>query len=89
MNSQNCPCCPNHCEKSNLGCGRGVEYYNNLSNPERQKTASDEVISDLRRCGHILHHNESQDTSSFLSGLTDEEIDKLHELLSKVCNSFE
>lgn len=27
MESKKCPCCPNHCDKESLSCGRGEEYF--------------------------------------------------------------
>lgn len=28
-NTQNCPCCPNHCPKENLQCKKGQHYFSN------------------------------------------------------------
>ena len=84
MNQENCPCCPNHCQKDNLGCGRGKEYFNNQGTNKEPKTLNEQVISDLRKCGHLLHHNRDLDTNEFLSCFSEDELNELHELLSKI-----
>ena len=84
MNQENCPCCPNHCAKDNLGCGRGREYFSSADTNNEPRSLNEQVISDLRKCGHLLHHNRDLDMNQLLSGLTDEELEKLHELLSKI-----
>ncbi len=53
MNQENCPCCPNHCSKDNLRCGRGKEYFANQDTNKEPKTLNEQVISDLRKCGHF------------------------------------
>lgn len=88
MNSENCPCCPNHCEKDNLRCGKGRDYFNHLSDLE-PSTISEKVIEDLRKCGHLLHHNKDIEANEFLSSLTDDELKELHLLLSKIWNHME
>lgn len=82
MNNENCPCCPNHCSKDNLSCGRGREYFNNYS--KEPKTLNDQIIMDIRKVGHLLHHNKDLDTNKLLSTLSENELNKLHELLSKI-----
>ena len=84
MNQENCPCCPNHCSKDNLGCGRGKEYFENQDTNKEPKTLNEQVISDLRKCGHLLHHNRDLDAKEFLSCFSEEELNVLHELLSKI-----
>lgn len=83
-NKEECPCCPNHCKEDSLGCARGRDYFSNENNTFEPKTITDQVIIDLRKCGHILHHNRDLNTSDFLSELSEEELNKLHELLSKI-----
>jgi hypothetical protein len=89
MNQENCPCCPNHCPKDNLGCGRGKDYFNNLNNSLKSNSLNEKVIMDLRKCGHLLHHNRDLNTDELLVNLSKDELIKLHELLSKICNNDE
>lgn len=89
MNDKNCPMCHNHCPKDNLGCGRGREYFNNLNNNSEPKTLSEEVLMDLRKCGHLLHHNKDLDTNKILSDFSENELNQLHELLSKIHDNNE
>lgn len=84
MDQEKCPCCPNHCSKDNLGCNRGRDYFSNKDEKIEPKTLNEQVIADLRKCGHLLHHNRDLDINEFLSNLTEEELNKLHELLSKI-----
>lgn len=84
MNQENCPCCPNHCPKDNLGCERGRAYFNEENKENEESSLEDKVIGDLRRCGHMLHHNRDLDTKELLSSLSDDELNKLHELLFKI-----
>ena len=77
----NCPCCPNHCPSDNLGCHRGKEHFNNSDEP---KTLNEQVISDLKKCGHLLHHNRDLDSDQILSNFSLDELNNLHELLSKI-----
>jgi hypothetical protein len=82
MNIEKCPCCPNHCSKDNLGCKRGKEYFNN--NLE-SNSIEENIIHDLRECGHLLHHNRE----TILKNFSNDELNELHKLLSKICNNFE
>lgn len=84
MNNETCPCCPNHCPKDNFSCGRGREHFNSQNNSSEPKTIEEQVIMDLRKCGHLLHHNKELDTKELLSNFREEELKKLHELLSKI-----
>lgn len=84
MSQENCPCCPNHCPKDNLSCGRGRAYFSGENTTEEEKTIEQQVIGDLRRCGHLLHHNKDLDTNELLANLNEDELNKLHELLTKI-----
>lgn len=84
MNEEYCPLCPNHCHKDNLSCGRGREYFISKDENNEPKTLKDQVIADLRKCGHLLHHIKDLDTNNLLSDLSEEELNILHELLSKI-----
>jgi len=84
MNSENCPCCPNHCQKENLGCGRGKEYFSNQDASNEPKSLSKQVMDDLRKCGHLLHHSRDLNSDEFLSCFSLEELNELHKLLSKI-----
>lgn len=84
MKEENCPCCHNHCPKDNLNCGRGREYFNKLS--DEPKTIGEEVINDLIKCGHMLHHNKELNNNDFLSNLSNDELEELHKLLTKISN---
>lgn len=87
MNEENrCPMCPNHCEKDNLSCHRGEEYFSTTSERKEPSTIEEKVISDLRACGHMLHHNRDLDIKSVLGSLNAEELEILHKLLSKIGN---
>ncbi len=84
MNQENCPCCPNHCLKDNLRCDQGKEYFSNQGINKEPKSLNEQVISDLRKCGHLLHHNRDLDTKEFLYCFSEEELNELHELISKI-----
>lgn len=84
MNKETCPICHNHCPKDNLGCGRGIEYFSNQGDNTSSSSLDEQIIMDLRRCGHLLHHNRDLNTDELLSNITKEEKEKLHELLSKI-----
>lgn len=85
MKEEKCPCCHNHCERSNLGCGKGKEYFrSNESSNNEPMTMEEQIISDLRRCGHMLHHNRELNANSLLSDFSESELKELHELLSKI-----
>lgn len=87
MENNTCPCCHNHCSKDNLSCNRGRDYFNNLDNPT-PKTLNELVISDLKICGHMLHHNKNLDTNNILSNLKNDELTVLHELLTKIYSNI-
>lgn len=84
MNEEKCPCCPNHCEKDNLGCGRGRNYFNSSKKDVEINSIEEQVMQDLRTCGHILHHNKDIDVSALFKTLSPEELDKLHLMLMKI-----
>ncbi len=86
MNQENCPCCPNHCQKDNLGCGRGKDYFSNQDKNSEPKSLNEQVINDLKKCGHLLHHNRDLNPDEFLSCFSLEELNELHKLLSKINN---
>lgn len=86
MGLEKCPICPNHCSKDHLGCGRGREHFGNLNPESASETLEDKVIMDLRKCGHLLHHNKELDTNKLLSVFSFEELNQLHILLSKIHN---
>lgn len=88
MNEEKCPCCSNHCQKDSLGCGRGKEYFNNQKDNSKPKTLNEQVIIDLRKCGHSLHHNKDLDTNKILSNFSKDELNNLHKLLSKFINNL-
>lgn len=87
MQSEKCPCCPNHCEKDNLSCGRGEDYFNNNHHNEHHeeepKSIEEQVIKDLRKCGHMLYHNRNLNTYDLLKDFSKEELEQLHMLLTK------
>lgn len=90
MNQDVCPNCPNHCTKDSLRCGRGRSYFgldehNEFSKEVKEPSSLGEyVISDIRKCGHFLHHNRDFSVDSLLENLNEEELTQLHELLSKI-----
>lgn len=83
MNEEKCPCCHNHCDINNLSCGRGIAHFNK-SNEEEPKTLNEQVIMDLRKCGHLLHHNKDLNIEKLTSVLSNDELIILHNLLSKI-----
>lgn len=83
MSEERCPCCSNHCLKDNLGCGRGAEYFNR-DNDSNIKTLDEQVIMELRKCGHLLHHNKELNPEKLLSVFSEQELNQLHSLLSKI-----
>lgn len=87
MNEKNCPCCPNHCPKDNLECGRGRAYFNNSNNTLEPATLSQKVIEDLRKCGHFLHHSKELNTDKIFLDFSETELKKLHELLLKILDN--
>ncbi len=88
MNQEKCPCCPNHCSIDHLSCGRGMEHFGKQNNDNEPKSSGEQVIMDLRKCGHLLHHNKELDTNELLSHFSEEELNQLHELLSKIHNNI-
>lgn len=89
METLKCPCCSNHCEKENLSCGRGVDYFSNPKSLEKTETIEEEVIRDLRKCGHLLHHNPNLNTNDLLNDFFKEELEQLHTLLAKIYSKVE
>lgn len=88
MNSEYCPCCPNHCTEDHLNCGRGKEYFNRQNDYNIEpKTFQEQVIMDLKKCGHLLHHNKNWNADELLSNFSEEELHELHDLLSKFCGN--
>lgn len=87
MESEKCPCCPNHCDKENLSCGRGEEYFHGTKKTREEKPNSIEeaIILDLRKCGHMLHHNHDLNPNDLLKNFSKEELEQLHSLLAKIC----
>ncbi|MCM1052537.1 MAG: hypothetical protein NC483_00980 [Ruminococcus sp.] len=84
MNIEVCPCCSNHCLKDNLSCGRGREYFSGQIANNEVKNINEQVIMDLRQCGHLLHHSKDLNANQLLADFSEEELIKLHELLSKI-----
>lgn len=89
MNEEKCPCCFNHCSKDELKCRQGRDYFSDLTNNSEPRTLREQVIIDLRKCGHLLHHNKELNTNKFLSNFSEEELNNLHELLLKIYNNIE
>lgn len=94
---KNCPCCPNHCDINHLNCGKGREYFKtNVDKTEKQKnhhfekdessmTTEEKTIYKIRKCGHFLHHGETNASLNFLS---EEEIQTLNSILSKCLDNW-
>jgi hypothetical protein len=80
MGEMNCPICPNHCSKDHLACPRGKNYFSKESNEQ----VDNDVIKDLRKCGHMLHHNRNLDVNEILSKFSNEELETLHLLLKRI-----
>lgn len=88
MEKEKCPCCSNHCEKDNLSCGRGRDYFSTSHTEEKSETI-EEVVMDLRKCGHLLHHNRDLSTNGLFNNFSKDELEQLHILLVKVYNNVE
>lgn len=88
MNKEKCPCSSNHCYIDNLNCMRGREHFNINNNSKEAGTLEEKVIMDLRKCGHLLHHNKELNTCEILSKFSREELNQLHELLLKFYNNI-
>ena len=86
MNNEKCPCCSNHCFKDHLGCERGEEYFKNQSSYE-PKSLEEKIIKNLRECGHFLHHNKEFNFSRLLSNFSEDELNNLYQLLSKIIDN--
>lgn len=84
MDKKECPCCPKHCSIDNLSCRKGNEYFNNHNTNKEPQTLNEQVIMDLRKCGHLLHHNRGLNTNEILSDFSQEELSQLHELLFRI-----
>lgn len=84
MDKEKCPCCSNHCHKDDLKCNRGREYFD--MNKTESLTIQEKIINDLRKCGHLLHHNKDINSNDIFAKLSSDDIEKLHELLNKICN---
>lgn len=84
MDKETCPCCHNHCSKDNLGCNRGKAYFDNQGDCNETNSLEEQVIIDLKECGHLLHHNREVSINKLLTNYSKEELNKLHELLSKI-----
>lgn len=82
MDTKICPCCPNHCSIDHLSCDRGRAHFNQISN--EPNSLKEQVIMDLRKCGHLLHHNKELNPDEFLAVFRSEELEELHKLLSKI-----
>lgn len=84
MKEEYCPICPNHCSKENLRCGKGKEHFGVDNYSIKAQTIEEEVITDLRKCGHLLHHNKELNINELLSVFSKEELNQLHNLLPKI-----
>lgn len=88
MSQEKCPCCVNHCSKESLSCGRGRDYFYNQSNRPEATAIQEQVIMNLRKCGHSLYCNRDLEGEKILMDFSEEELNILHELLSKIENNM-
>ena len=88
MGKEKCPCCHRHCSVDELSCGRGIEHFGKQDVNSAPKTLNEQVIMDLRKCGHMLHHNRDLNANNILNSFSEDELNKLHELLSTFYNSI-
>lgn len=51
-NTNKCPCCPHHCDKNNLQCGKGEAYFNG------QATSASEHSHNHHERRNYDHHGE-------------------------------
>lgn len=98
-----CPCCGRHCNVDNLHCPRGRAHFGIETEPGQEEhhhhhghdradmTIDDKVISLMRGCGHHLHHNMDENSSSeqMLSCLSPDEKKELISLLKKCLKSWD
>lgn len=88
----NCPCCDNHCPKDDLHCDEGRAHFGlPAQHGSRPAGDGDDVVTLLRKCGHILHHRfgHGGDPAPLLVALTPEEQDTLCSLLTKCLNAWQ
>ena len=95
MSNEKCPCSPNHCDKDNLNCGRGRDYFgetanqkknnNYLNKDESTMTLEEKTFSKIRACDHFLHHSDKEVNLNFL---TDLEKQELINILSKCLDNW-
>lgn len=67
-----------------MGCRRGEKYFCNQETDNLLKSLNEQVIEDLKKCGHLLHHNRDLDLNELLSCFSEKKLNELHELLSKI-----
>ena len=67
-----------------MGCIRGEKYFSNQETDNLLKSLNEQVIEDLKKCGHLLHHNRDLDLNGLLSCFSEKKLNELHELLSKI-----
>ena len=67
MGKEKCPCCHRHCSVDELSCGRGMEHFGKQDVNSAPKTLNEQVIMDLRKCGHMLHHNRDLNANDILT----------------------
>ncbi len=65
-----------------------MEHFGKQDVNSVPKTLNEQVIMDLRKCGHMLHHNRDLNANNILNSFSEDELNKLHELLSKFYNSI-
>lgn len=92
----NCPVCGNHCNKDDLKCGRGKNYFGLNGEDGRRggdrphgapfNKDEDPTVTLLRRCGHLLHHG---GVENILAPLSEEEKKTLGALLNKCLSQTE
>lgn len=84
LEKQRCNQCEKQCPVDALQCGRGRKYFGLESNEDgREKRVHDMPsgpISQLRQCGHLLHHG-SVTGNDLLSSLNAQEQEELERLL--------
>lgn len=96
-NTNKCPLCSNHCDRSNLQCGKGESYFNGEAPREegrrqghhkgghhghhRPEYPAGSLMDLLARCGHRLFHGGD---AAMFDVLTEAEQATLRSLLSKL-----
>lgn len=66
---------------------RKVFSWNKKTREEKPNSIEEAIILDLRKYGHMLHHNKDLNFNDLLKDFSKEELEQLHSLLAKICEN--